>query len=138
MNRDDLQRISRLRVKEARALRDKGFYSGAYYLLGYAVECALKACIAKQIMKYDFPDKNMINQSYTHDLLKLLRVAGLEIELKDEMDVNPDLKLNWSVVTDWTEHSRYEHHISRANILDFFMAVTSSKNGVLRWLKKYW
>ena len=54
MNRDDLQRISKLRVEEARDLRNKDFYSGAYYLLDYAVECALKACIAKQIVKYSF------------------------------------------------------------------------------------
>jgi len=138
MNRDDLQRISKLRVEEARALRGKGFYSGAYYLLGYAVECALKACIAKQIVKYDFPDKKMINQSYTHDLEQLLSVANLKLKLGAEMNINADLKLNWSIVTGWKEHSRYEHHISKATMKDFYYAVTSSKNGVLKWLKKYW
>ena len=138
MNRDDLQRISKLRVKEARALRDKGFYSGAYYLLGYAVECALKACIAKQIMKYDFPDQKMINKSYTHNLEQLLSVSGLKLQLKDEMDVNPDLELNWSIVAGWNEHYRYEHHISKATMIDFYRAVASNRNGVLKWLKKYW
>jgi hypothetical protein len=47
MNRNDFQKISRLRVKEAKALLDNGYPAGAYYLMGYAVECALKACIAK-------------------------------------------------------------------------------------------
>ncbi len=34
-----------------------GMWEGTYYLAGYAVECALKACIAKQIIAEDFPDK---------------------------------------------------------------------------------
>ena len=54
MNRNDFQKISRLRVKEAKALLDSGYPVGAYYLMGYAVECALKACIAKQTKRYDF------------------------------------------------------------------------------------
>ena len=49
LNRDNLQRVSDLRAEEARLLLDNGHYPGAYYLLGYAVECALKACIAKQV-----------------------------------------------------------------------------------------
>ncbi|MCH9011178.1 MAG: HEPN domain-containing protein, partial [Chloroflexi bacterium] len=78
MNRADLQEISSLRVEEARVLLRNGYYSGAYYLIGYAVECALKACIAKQIRRYDFPDRKLVNDSYTHDLEKLLGVSGLK------------------------------------------------------------
>ena len=59
MNRNDFQKISRLRVKEAKALLDNGYPAGAYYLMGYAVECALKACIAKQTKRYDFPYEKM-------------------------------------------------------------------------------
>jgi HEPN domain-containing protein len=47
MNRADLQQLAELRITEAKVLLDNGFYAGAYYLAGYAVECALKACIAK-------------------------------------------------------------------------------------------
>lgn len=38
---------------------DQGLYDGAYYLSGYAVEWALKACIAKNVKRYDFPDRKM-------------------------------------------------------------------------------
>jgi HEPN domain-containing protein len=48
MNRTDLQQLAELRIKEARILLDGDSYSGAYYLAGYAIECALKACIAKR------------------------------------------------------------------------------------------
>jgi hypothetical protein len=68
MNRTDLQKLSRMRVKEAKALLDAGQSCGAYYLTGYAVECALKACIAKQVRRNDFPDKRTVTESYTHDL----------------------------------------------------------------------
>jgi hypothetical protein len=49
MNRRDLQTLADLRVTDGEKLVDAGRFSAAYYLLGYAVECALKACIAKQI-----------------------------------------------------------------------------------------
>ena len=40
MNRPQFQNVTKLRVKEARVLLDAAQYAGAYYLIGYAVECA--------------------------------------------------------------------------------------------------
>ncbi|MGI0036622.1 MAG: DNA-binding protein, partial [Nitrososphaera sp.] len=41
---------------------------GAYYLSGLAVECALKACIAKNTRKYDSPPApKFVQRIYTHD-----------------------------------------------------------------------
>lgn len=56
MNRSDIQILADIRVGEAKALLDLGHWPGAYYLAGYAVECALKACIAKLTKADDFPD----------------------------------------------------------------------------------
>jgi HEPN domain-containing protein len=78
MNRLDFQKLAELRLLEAEVLLDAGKYEGAYYLCGYAVECALKACIAKLTKEHDFPDKATVNDSYTHDLGKLLGVSGLK------------------------------------------------------------
>ncbi len=47
MNRSDLQNLATIRLRDAEVLLDNGRYDGAYYLLGYVIECALKACIAK-------------------------------------------------------------------------------------------
>lgn len=55
LNRYDLQRLADLRAAEARLLLDNGYWSGAYYLAGYAVECGLKACIARRVREFDFP-----------------------------------------------------------------------------------
>jgi hypothetical protein len=37
VDRTDLQALSTVRVKEAKALLNAGLYDGAYYLAGYAV-----------------------------------------------------------------------------------------------------
>jgi HEPN domain-containing protein len=138
MNRKDLQRISRLRVREARILLKEGYYSGAYYLLGYAIECALKACIAKQIRRHDFPDRKLINDSYTHNLETLLKLSGLKTELENAFQSNPSLELNWTIVKDWGIDSRYSDKTSKTTAQDFYSAVTARKSGVLSWLKGWW
>ncbi len=53
MNRTDLQKLSNIRIREAKVLFAAGEHSGAYYLAGYAIECALKACFAKGVKRYD-------------------------------------------------------------------------------------
>jgi len=138
MKRNDLQQLSQLRVKEARVLLDTRCFVGAYYLLGYAVECALKACIAKQIKRYDFPDRKLINDNYTYDLEKLLNISGLKDELRRETQTNPNLAVHWTIVKDWSEESRYSIGISETTARDFSSAVTARRDGVLSWLKKRW
>ena len=79
MNRQDFQLIAEERISDAQALLATGTNSsGAYYLAGYAVECALKACIAKQTKQYDYPDKKTVENSYTHNIELLLKTAKIE------------------------------------------------------------
>lgn len=138
MNRSELQQLARLRIKEAKILLDSGSYEGAYYLAGYAVECALKACIAKRTKRYDFPDRKLANESYTHNLTSLVKVAGLETALREEIESIKAFGTNWAVVKDWSEESRYRTSIPRSTAVDFYSAILSRKNGVLPWLKKRW
>jgi len=98
MNRDDFQRLANIRVKEARTLLDAAHYPGAYYLIGYAVECALKACVSKQIKRYDFPDKKIIIDAHSHELEKLVGIAGLATDFKQDRQNNRNLEVNWAVV----------------------------------------
>lgn len=139
MNRKDFQTLSDLRVKEGKALLDKEFWSGAYYLLGYAVECALKACICRHIRRYDFPDRRTVQDSYKHNLESLLTTAGDKTKkFASEMARNKNLERNWSMVVNWKETVRYEHNISDKKAKDFYLAIIDKKNGVLTWLKKCW
>lgn len=77
MNRRAFQTLTRDRLADARALLRSHRYRAAYYIAGYAVECALKACIARHTKQHDFPAKKLVNDSYTHDLMKLVDVARL-------------------------------------------------------------
>lgn len=101
------------------------------------MECGLKACIAKRTRQFYFPDKKLANDSYTHDLAKLLITAGLkqELLLQENQDIN--FKLNWSVANKWSEESRYDHTIEKQDAKDLFEAITENQSGVLSWLKKY-
>ena len=137
MNRADLQRLSRLRIQEARSLFRVGHYSGSYYLAGYAVECALKSCIARETQKFDFPDKERLKNSYTHRPDELLRVANLLGSFQAEMRANPKLKADWSVVNAWSEQSRYGIW-SKADADAMIDAVEKRREGVLPWIKLHW
>src|SRR5438034_6529028 len=107
MNRSEFQTLSALRVKEANELLGRNCFEGSYYLLGYAVEFAIKSCIAKQTRRHDFPDKHFASTVYTHDLSRLLKASGLEQKLQADSQKNATLELNWAIVKDWSEQKRY-------------------------------
>lgn len=138
MNRQELQEISRIRKREAAALIKAKRSAGAYYLVGYAVECALKACIAKQIKRHDFPEKDLAHKAYVHNLEQLLKVAGLEHALETDMKTNKALQLNWTVVKDWKETCRYTTNITDNDARDLYAACTARKNGILPWIRSKW
>jgi HEPN domain-containing protein len=137
MDRRDLQALSRVRLKESRALLRLGLYDGAYYLAGYAVECALKSCIAKRTVRHEFPDKKRVDSSYTHDLWSLLKVAGLGDAFQERARADASFKDNWDTVASWTEQSRYNRNEAKP-AQDLFMAVIAKNHGILSWLKLYW
>jgi HEPN domain-containing protein len=128
MNRADFQKLARLRIKEAKALLDTKHYEGAYYLAGYAVECALKACIAKKTRRHDFPPKT---NYYIHNLAPLVNHAGLGAALEEERKLDTKFESNWGHVKDWTEESRYEAEIDKKRASDLYSAITNKEHGVL-------
>jgi HEPN domain-containing protein len=140
MNRQDFRDLTQIRLAEAQVLLDNGKYDGAYYLCGYAIECALKACIAKMTKSHDFPPKKrVIEKFYTHEISTLLGAAGLEKEFDDFIKRNNDKRLerNWAVVIRWNEDSRYAIH-SEKEAKDLFSAIANKKYGVLRWIMQRW
>ncbi len=138
MNRFDLQKMAEERVADAAALLDAGRFQAAYYLCGYAVECAFKACIAKEVREFDFPDRKVVNDSYVHDLGKLLNVSGLVPAYQEEAGRSDRFVANWTIARDWSETSRYNSTITESEAKELFLAITDPTNGVLPWLKKYW
>lgn len=137
MNRGELQQLAELRIRDAEALLSAQQWSGAYYLAGYAVECALKACIAKLTSQYDFPDKNFVNKCYVHDLERLIDLAGLEPHLLKEMRQNGLLESNWRVVKNWNEDYRYKQS-SELEARKLFNSIADPKNGLYPWIQNHW
>jgi HEPN domain-containing protein len=139
LNRNNLQQLAEERALDAEALLNTGRWSGAYYIAGYAVECALKACIAKQTNLHDFPDKSRVQRTCTHNLLELLEVAGLRLQL--QLDTTPAanaaLGVNWQLVKDWSERSRYQQ-TTEVMARSLYQAVIDPTNGVLPWIKGRW
>ena len=134
MNRGAFQSLARLRLREARALRNRRLWDGCYYLSGCAVENALKACIARSTRRYDFPDKELVNQSYTHNLTNLLRLAQLEAALENDAKTQPALGAKWATVTRWKIEARYNQGATAQEALDLYRAA----NGVVAWLRHHW
>jgi len=137
MNRAEFQQLSEIRLREARSLQDAGFSDGAYYFAGYAVECALKACIAKRTQQHDFPDKKLVNESHTHNPTELMRVSELAPMLQIAIQADPRLDDWWTTVREWSETSRYQRSdvIKAARLLD---AIENPSGGILPWIKLHW
>jgi HEPN domain-containing protein len=135
MNKQELELLADIRIREAELLLSAQRYSGAYYLAGYSLECLLKACIAKQIKRHDFPDKKLALDSYTHDLERLCITAGLKPSLKIKEEADEGFKLNWSVAMKWDVESRYDYAIDRQAAEDLVNAINDPVSGVFQWLK---
>src|ERR1017187_161547 len=129
MDRKGLRALSRVRLSEARALLKAGLPDGAYYLAGYAVECALKACIAKETKRYEFPDKRRADSSYTHSLIDLVRIAELDDLLQELVRSSLEFRKNWDTVKSWSEQSRYRRHSPQA-AQELVQAVCSRRHGI--------
>lgn len=137
MDRRDLQALSRIRMNEAKGLLSLGLNDGAYYLAGYAVECALKACIAKETKRHEFPDKRRADSSHTHSLSDLVRYAKLESARQELAKWDPEFKGNWDTVKLWSEQSRYDRHSAQA-AEDLVGAVCNRRHGIVAWIKLHW
>jgi hypothetical protein len=137
VNRTDFQRLADVRIAEARQLFAAGMFDGAYYLAGYAVECGLKACIARLTNEHDFPDKDFAQACYTHSIEKLVKAAGLTAQRDADAPAGSTLAANWSIVKDWSENSRYELK-TEPEARALIEAITDAVDGVLPWIKIRW
>lgn len=138
MNRGDFQKLAKIRLEDAEALLEKQRYSGAYYLCGYVIECALKACIAKQTKEFDFPpDRKVIDVIYIHDLGRLIKSGGLEETFNKDLNKDKKLASYWSVLKGWTEGSRYEEY-DQKKAQDIYQAIADKNHGVLQWISQRW
>ena len=137
MNRIQLQELAGERLRDAEALLNAGRWSGAYYMAGYVVECALKACIAKLTNLHDFPDKDLAVRRFTHKIEALVAVSGVKRQRDADMAANVALAVSWLTVQDWDEKSRYLMW-TEPQARNLVAAVSHPANRVLPWIMGHW
>jgi HEPN domain-containing protein len=137
----ELKELAKTKLQEANLLYNRGLYDGSCYLAGYVLEMALKARICKVLDVADYPDTGEISRSFkTHNLIVLLRLAGLQRRLDTAIATNPNLLQSWSLIVEWTEEFRYSPigSSSQVRARAILSAVDDKKDGIFTWLKKHW
>jgi HEPN domain-containing protein len=134
LKRNDLQSLARAHIKAALLLLDGGAYAGAYYFVGLAVECAIKACIARATEEFEFPEMKRVQDSWHHDLTKLLNTAGLSDELANRISKDELFEAHWLTVKDWKVDSRYEQKPEK-EARTLYQAATDATHGIIPWIE---
>lgn len=138
LNRDTLRTLAGSRLEESRVLLENKFWTGAYYMTGLAVECALKSCLASAVKEYDFPDKQFVNAMYVHDLENLFKLNGaLWADLQNDIKTDAKLRVNWSTVKDWDDGKRYDV-VNELEARALYEASTEIGSGVMEWIRGKW
>lgn len=137
MHRKDIEGLSELRIRDAKVLLDTASWSAAYYLSGYSIELALKACIAKQFSAMTIPDKSFVNDVFSHDYSKLIGLAGLQQSLQAKLRCDKAFAANWGICREWSPNSRYATW-EESDAKYLYGAITDEQDGVLPWIKRHW
>lgn len=130
-------------MKDARVLLGRKRWAAAYYMSGYVIECGLKACLLRHLGESDavFGDERYLKElakCWTHDLVNLVGLAGLNAAFGVACGRNPTLNAYWGVVKDWKETSRYVESRPEADAMAMFEAVSHNSDGVFKWIQSRW
>jgi hypothetical protein len=111
----------------------------AYYIAGYSVEIALKACIMKLVEETGviFTDRKFVEKCWTHNIGDLVVQSGLTAIRGIHIAGDPKLGSYWLIVETWSETSRYETK-SEFEARSLIEAITDPQNGVFQWIRQHW
>ena len=141
-NYRELKEIAKSRLRASKILLDHKDFDGAVYIMGYALECCLKAIICKRLNLAQYPDKSgsrdKDNIFKTHKFDILLTLCGLENDFSLS-SAPPRRSGNWSEVTKWNTELRYEPIGSRneAEAKRMYEALVESPDGIITWITKH-
>lgn len=143
-NCNELRQIAIARLKSVNTLIKAKDWHGAAYMMGYVLECALKASTCKTLHLISYPDNvkypNISSYFMTHKFEQLLVVSGLENIFSYRGPVNA--WKNWSDFTleypgDWPS-MRYDiKKIWDENkVKKLLLNLTEPKYGILSIIKE--
>ncbi|MBF0495922.1 MAG: HEPN domain-containing protein [Deltaproteobacteria bacterium] len=136
----ELKELANIRLEEVKSLFASELYDGAWYLTGYVVEMALKACICRTLDLDEYPEEGELSRSFkTHRLDILLTLSGLGRKLSQDANNNLRLLENWSGITEWNESIRYSPvgTIQKEQV-EKIISSLEDEDGVFTWIKKHW
>lgn len=140
-----LREITKARLKTAKILLKAKDWDGSVYMMGYVLECALKAAACKALHLATYPEntKNDKIDIYfmTHRFDQLLIVSGLEEIFSLKRGVVEE-SMNWSDFTinypgDWPK-MRYEPNLiwDEIKTRKLYNNLTDYKSGILTVIKR--
>jgi hypothetical protein len=143
-NCEELKQITKARLKSAKTLIAAKDWHGAAYMLGYVLECALKAATCKTLHLVEYPENtknDKINLYFmTHRFEQLLLVSGLEDIFSSRGPA--ETWKNWSEFTieypaDWTP-MRYDTKVrwDKTKVNKLYNNLTASKFGIISIIKR--
>lgn len=135
----ELRTITRQRLKTAKILITAGDWDGAAYMLGYVLECALKAVTCKTLHLVQYPENKSerIDSFFmTHRFDQLLIISGMS----DVFNIKGPIESyrNWSEFTqeypgDWPG-MRYDQKYNswgEAKVRRLYTNLTDKQGGIL-------
>jgi hypothetical protein len=142
VNRLQWQQLAERRLLDAKVLLDARRWDAAYYVAGYAVEFALKACILKRLgaapeLIFEEKNRRFSENCWTHGIEELVKLADLKDARDADADANPSLGRNWLVVKDWGEKSRYQT-TPHQKAKKLYNAIADEADGVMQWFRARW
>jgi hypothetical protein len=135
--------LAEVRLKDAEGLLGIQRWACAYYVAGYAVECALKAFIVREAEQTGsvFDDKKfatqLLDSFFVHDLEKLFKTTNLEATFGSARGANQALDDNWQIVKGWKETSRYQQK-GQPEAEALVQAINHDPDGVMKWIRDHW
>ena len=124
IDKRDIKKIARARLKDADVLASKNRFEAAVYLCGYAVELGLKGRICKTLKWEGWPSEGREFHGYqsfkTHNLDVLLHLSGIEERIKTQLFVA------WSTVARWDAESRY-NPVGNASARDAYLMILAAR-----------
>ena len=103
----ELNKISKARIRDAKILLRNKSYEGSLYVCGYAIELALKAVICSYLHLSGIPhtseEFSNIAKIKTHNLEELLKLVPSHVSTK----IKSTYLADWSVVLLWNPEMRY-------------------------------
>ncbi len=137
LSRQRLQKLSIGKIDDAVLLANAGRWDNAYYLAGYAIELAFKACIARRFAAEAIPDKKFVLAVHSHNLKELAGLADLKGELQAREAADSQFAANWGIIGQWLPDTRYQASDDAAAQL-LIEAIRDPDHGVLSWIQTYW